>query len=107
MTLRMNCTVKVLKEVASDPQPRTWQLWFQWCEYRYSDKNRPDQKGFRFIWKRPDGTIQDARGQARLPSIAMATELMELARAEGWGDLIGDSQQREPRKAPPQKVLVD
>lgn len=46
--------------------------------------------GYRFIWRRPDGSLQPARGQARIPSIAVIDELIRNARNEGWGDLVGD-----------------
>lgn len=69
--------------------PSGWTLGFQWCRYIYGEQ-RPDEQGYRFIWRRPDGTLQAVRGQARLPSIRVATELMEAARAAGWGDLRGE-----------------
>ena len=48
------------------------------------------QTGYRFIWRRPDGSLQPARGQARLPSLADAELLMRLARDLGWGDRHAD-----------------
>ena len=71
-----------------------WTLCFQWCRYVYDGEDRGDQHGYRFIWRRPDGTLQAARGQARLPSIQDALELMEAARNAGWGDHIGDTEWR-------------
>jgi hypothetical protein len=44
-----------------------WRLCFQWVTYRYEDGS-PAQDGYRFIWRRPDGSLQPARGQARIPS---------------------------------------
>ena len=41
--------------------------------------------GYRFIWYRPDGSLQAARGQARLPSIRLIKELTKRAESEGWG----------------------
>jgi hypothetical protein len=47
------------------------------------------QDGYRFIWRRPDGSLQAARGQARIPSIGDAEKLIQMARSGGWGDKIG------------------
>ena len=60
-----------------------WKLCFQWCIYNYSDGTQ--QRGYRFIWKRKDGSLQAARGQARLPNMALITELVEKAKKQGWG----------------------
>lgn len=76
-----------LKETTNDA-PGDWQLWFQWCRYELDDGT---QYGYRFIWRRPDGGLQAARGQARLPSIETAKALMNKARAEGWGDRDGNA----------------
>ncbi|HAQ86922.1 hypothetical protein [Aeromonas caviae] len=65
-----------------------WTLCFQWCAYNYSDGGQ--QKGYRFIWRRPDGTLQGARGQARLPTMDLIHEMLEQAKREGWG-YIGDA----------------
>jgi len=56
----------------------------QWCRYLYDDGKM--EHGYRFIWVTPDGKLLPQRGQARLPSLKMATELMKKAKAEGWGD---------------------
>lgn len=79
----MTASVKILEEVAADWHTGGWRLRLQWCLYRYSDGHL--QKGYRFIWRRPDGSLQAGRGQARLPSIAEAEKLFAKARAEGWG----------------------
>jgi hypothetical protein len=79
--------VHVLRE-AKLGSPGQWQLCFQWCRYVYDDEGDPTQYGYRFVWRRDDekGSIQAARGQARIPSLAKAEELMSEARAAGWGD---------------------
>ena len=59
-----------------------WQLCFQWGIYFYEDGS--SQKGYRFIWRRPDGSLQPARGQARIPDAASLFELLYLAYKEGW-----------------------
>lgn len=60
-----------------------WQLCFQWGTYVHDDDS-PNEDGYRFIWRRPDGSLQAARGQARIPSAADIFELLHLAAREGW-----------------------
>ncbi len=75
--------IQVINEI--DPGPENdWRLCFQFGRYIYDDGNM--QEGYRFIWKRPDGTLQAARGQARIQSLTQAQELMKQARAAGWGE---------------------
>ena len=78
--------VHILKETTNDPAG-DWQLWFQWCRYELDDGI---QFGYRFIWRRPDGALQAARGQARIPNIEAGKLLMDKAVAEGWGNRDGD-----------------
>jgi hypothetical protein len=81
--------VEILEEVqAKKTVHGGWRLCFQWCQYHYDDGNK--QHGYRFIWRRPNGNLQAGRGQARLPSIPIAAELMEIAKSQGWGDQVGD-----------------
>lgn len=63
-----------------------WTLCFQYCRYHFADK---EQEGYRFIWKTPEGRLQPARGQARIPSIADALELISNAMHSGWGNKNG------------------
>lgn len=83
--------VQVINEVRSGNPTNTnnWELCFQWCLYVYDDGT--SQNGYRFIWRRSDGSLQPARGQARIPSIKRAMELMEIAKTEGWGDYDADN----------------
>lgn len=74
--------VIILKEVKIEVED-DWNLCFQWCRYKYDDGN-PDQLGYRFICRRPDGSLQAARGQARIPSFAQMNELIEKAANAGW-----------------------
>lgn len=78
--------VQIIKEVqTADPkETEDWELCFQWCLYVYD--NGSSDKGYRFIWRRPDGSLQPARGQARIPSIKLASDLMDKAKVEGWGE---------------------
>lgn len=78
--------VKVIEEIAENKNAigSNWVLCLQWCEYIYNDGS--SQMGFRFIWRRPDGSLQAARGQARIPDLDIAAALMEKARELGWGN---------------------
>lgn len=84
--------VQVINEVMTgDPKvTNQWELCLQWCLYVYDDGS--SENGYRFIWRRPDGSLQPARGQARIPSLRQAMELMEMAKSEGWGDYDADSE---------------
>lgn len=73
--------VTILKEV-SNGSKGNWVLCFQWCQYNYDDGHT--ENGYRFIWRRPDGTLQAARGQARIPSLKDIHELTFLAAKDGW-----------------------
>jgi hypothetical protein len=82
--------VIVLHEIAHPEHRRDgWRLCLQWARYQYDDKSEP-QTGYRFIWRRPGGLLQPARGQARIPSLADAELLIRLARELGWGDQRAD-----------------
>ena len=82
--------VIVLNEIAHPEHRRNgWRLCLQWARYQYDDKSEP-QTGYRFIWRRPDGSLQPARGQARIPSLADAERLIRLAHELGWGDRHAD-----------------
>jgi hypothetical protein len=85
--------VQVVNETTdnSNPAPTDWTLWFQWCRYFYDDGTM--DYGYRFIWKRPQtegGSLQAARGQARIPSIRVLEQLVAQARDAGWGDYDAD-----------------
>lgn len=85
--------VLVIKEtVYDDPNPKAeWKLWFQWCKYVYDkgDNKGDIGEGYRFIWRRPNGHLQPARGQARIPSIKHIEALIKKAKNEGWGNYHG------------------
>lgn len=51
--------VKIIKEVKNGSSGG-WSLCFQLCEYKYDD--RTPQEGYCFIWRRPDASLQAARG---------------------------------------------
>lgn len=66
-----------------------WVLCLQWCRYIFDDGTL--RYGYRFIWRKPDGKLQAARGQARIPSLDAIKTLMEKATAAGWGDKVDNS----------------
>ncbi len=70
------------------PMENDWELHFQYCKYHY--ENGDLQAGYRFIWKRPNGSLQPARGQARIPTISLALKLISEAMSEGWGNYSGE-----------------
>ncbi len=63
-----------------------WRLCLQWGRYFYDDGRM--EEGYRFIWRRPSGSQQAARGQARLPALKVAEVLFEAARERGWGGYV-------------------
>ena len=81
--------VQIINEVPTpEEEPGHWVLHLQWCRYFYDDGNM--EHGYRFIWRRPDGALQPARGQARIVSLDQAEDLIAQARKLGWGDYLGD-----------------
>ena len=79
--MRKNTWVKILNEVPTK-RSEAWQLCFQECHYYYA--NGKDEEGYRFIWRRPDGSLQPARGQARIPSKQDLEDLLNQAAQAGW-----------------------
>lgn len=73
--------VEIHNEVP-DTEGEGWVLWFQDCTYRYDDGS--SDTGYRFIWRRPDGTLQAARGQARIPDAPTLYRLISAAVQAGW-----------------------
>ncbi|MES5423841.1 hypothetical protein ABVL66_15175 [Lacticaseibacillus paracasei] len=77
----MKANVAIEKEV-SVKFTGDWTLNFQKVVYQYSDGT--SDRGYRFIWRRPDGHLQAARGQARIPERKYLEELTAKAEAQGW-----------------------
>ena len=75
-------SVERLHEVING-DPGQWNLCFQWVRYHYTDDS-PSQMGYRFIWRRPNGSLQAAMGQARIPSAAEMFTLIQKATKAGW-----------------------
>ena len=78
-----NGRVEILHEVGTEYGQNEWNLYFQWCRFDYDDGSE-SQVGYRFIWRRPDDSLQAARGQARIPSAAAMFELIGKAAKAGW-----------------------
>ena len=72
--------IEVIQEVRSDHGE--WQLCFQWARWHYDDGDC--EAGYRFIWRRDDGSLQPARGQARIPNAAQMFQLIHAAIRDGW-----------------------
>ena len=82
--------VIVLNEITHPEHRRNgWRLCLQRARYQYDDKSEP-QTGYRFIWRRPDVSLQPAAASGGIPSLADAELLMRLARDLGWGDRHAD-----------------
>ena len=74
-------SVTIHEEVSTADIP-AWRLCLQKVTYNYDDGSTED--GLRFIWRRPDDTLQAARGQARIPDASTLLTLVGKAAAEGW-----------------------
>lgn len=88
--------VEVLKEVFIDKEDG-WKLCFQYCAYNYGNEE-PVENNFRFIYRRPDGSLQGARGQAGIKSLTDITTLLRKAGEDGWhrlNDIAGEETVRQ------------
>ena len=74
--------VKIHRQVPENVKPGEWTLCFQEVTYHYDDLSTQD--GFRFIWRRPNGTLQAARGQERIESYGQMQSLIEMAKKDGF-----------------------
>jgi hypothetical protein len=82
-----SCRVQWFKDKeATVDMPEGWKICYQWVRYFYDDGGV--EEGYRFIWRRPDGSLQAARGQARIPSAAIGRQLMDEADKAGWGHFV-------------------
>jgi hypothetical protein len=91
MTMAKNGTrVQILNEIDPGP-PNEWRVCFHRVRYIFADGDLAE--GYRFMWRLPNGNLQAARGQARIPSLRMARYLMTQAEKEGWGHFDADNDQ--------------
>jgi hypothetical protein len=96
--------IDIVREIR--PQhPGEWGLCFQWGRYRFDDDRV--EYGYRFVWRRDDGTLCAARGQARIPSIKEAKALMDAATLDGWGDRDGNLMENAAERLRKEGCLVD
>lgn len=89
--------VQVINEIAYDESKvgKEWVLCLQWCRYIYDDGTM--EMGYRFIWRKEDGKLQAARGQARIPDLAWVTELVNRAKELGWGNQVSETDKVDNR----------
>ena len=77
--------VNIHRQVPENAKSGEWTLCFQKETYHYDDGSTQD--GFRFIWRRPDGSLQAARGQARIESYEQMMALINQAKEEGFFEI--------------------
>ncbi len=102
----MSTWIEVLKEVRSSDNSDCWVLCFQYCKYHYNDGNN-DECGYRFIWRKPDGSLHPARGQARIPNMADLMSLVSKAMAEGWGNINDGDKFEAALKSEPSNAQIE
>ena len=78
----MKPCVNILDEIALPPIECGSKLCFQKVRYHYEDTSSED--GFRFIWRRSNNYLQAHRGQARIPTLDEALEVITKAKEMGW-----------------------
>jgi len=73
--------IEILNEI--DPGPsNSWRLTFQRGIWHYGGGR--SEEGYRFMYRRDDGSLQAARGQARIDTLDQAQALIDEARHLGW-----------------------
>lgn len=88
-------TIVIHDEIkAPNPSVTGSTICFQKVTYHYADDATQRsfvsrQDGFRFVWKKPDGSIRPTRGYARIPSLSHLEGFLKEARRRGW-DGAGD-----------------
>ena len=75
--------IQIHRQVPENTNSGEWTLCFQKVTYHYDDGSTQDD-GFRFIWRRPDGSLQAARGQARIESYEQMMVLINQAKEDGF-----------------------
>lgn len=95
--MAVSARVQIINEVIEDGKEigKGWVLCLQWCRYIYDDGTM--EMGFRFIWRREDGKLQAARGQARIPDLEAASRLIQKAKDQGWGYNLSESDKIDNR----------
>ena len=72
---------KIINEVMIN-KGSGYKLCLHYGQYNYDD--HLPEVGYRFIWRKPNGNLQPARGQARIPDANDLYELISKAVAGGW-----------------------
>lgn len=75
--------IEILREAPPLKSRGHRQLCLQLC--RFEDDRERAQYGYRFVWRAEDGNLDDADAQAIIPHLEEACALVDMARAEGWG----------------------
>lgn len=58
-------------------------ICFQWCRYVHETEIN---YGYRFMWKDEDGNLLAHRGGAAIPSTKIISDLVGLAKKQGWAN---------------------
>jgi len=66
-----------------------WRLCLQWGSLT-DEGGRPNETGYRNIWRDENGRLFTGRAQTRIPSKAISDELWNIAANEGWANMLGD-----------------
>ena len=98
----MRCNVEIIHEVKYG-EPGEWALCFHWARYHYDDGT--SQTGYRFMWRRPENSLQPAMGQARIPDASWLFKLIQLATEAGW--FITAEANADDEQAPGQIEIVE
>ena len=86
--MSVSAKVDILNQIKYKQKADGHVLCFQKCEIHYStEKPEVGHVGYRFAWLKDNGTLQVTRGQAILPSINIAIQLINDAIKEGWADI--------------------
>jgi len=78
----MKPCVNILEEICLPEIECGSKLCFQKVRYYYEDTSFED--GFRFIWRTKNNHLQAHRGQARIPTLNEALEVITSAKEKGW-----------------------
>ena len=78
----MQTRVVVFDRINDHDRANEWCLSFQRVRYVY--ENGDTEEGYRFIWIKPNGNLQAARGQARIPRLSDAVRLIQQGMERGW-----------------------
>ncbi|MFZ5768635.1 MAG: hypothetical protein ACOY3F_08065 [Bacillota bacterium] len=81
------CRTEVVRETCLPVGQEGWKYCLQWCRWHHEDDYY--EEGYRDIYRDDKGRLRPHRAQARIPNLALLQELINRAKAEGWGELSG------------------